>query len=1097
MSAEKTRTVCLEPETLAAFAEGKLKRHEIPAVLAHLDQCPDCMGALEAANDAVDMTGRSAGTGRFRTWPLAAVAAMIVIAVGLAIALLRPVPPLERLAGLAPAEARTVEPRLSGGFAWAPYRGPLRATGDAPDARRLKLSGVAGELVEKADREGSPQSQHEAGVALVLIEQPLEAVARLRVAAGREAADARSWSDLSAAQYAAALRLDRPSLYPEALAAADRALRLDPDLPEARFNRALVLERLGLSRQAREAWQRYLEIDPSSPWATEARERLERLPETTGSSLFDRDRSRLEQAAKAGDPETVEALVRRHPQLSRGYAEFDYLARWGEALLSGDTAQAADGLAIARGIGDALARVSDEGLLREVVRSIDAADTAGRRAIADGHVLYHRGRVTYSLQRPTEAEPELLQAAAHFSTGGSPMSLVARYYAANARFDQNDVRGARARLETLLAEADARPAFAALGAQVRWQLALCHMVDEDWSGARHLLLDAESAFRRLGEQNNLGFIESLLASVLASLGRADEGWAARIRSFEILSAEGHGDRLAVSLGAAARSETRTGRPEAARALLRLEQEIDREAGSDVLLANALVREAVLSTRLGGELGDEKEASALAREARTVAGRIDDPRLRAWALADVDFAEGATTLRTDPRRARERLARAVDFYRTAERPVFLPEAHLLRARAALRLGETDEARADLEAGLAAVERHRIRFAGPVTGTGVVDAVESLLQETMRLHLQRGDIAGAFACAERSRAHFSPEGDLPIPMSELQRRLAGTGAAVLQLFLLPDEIVAVSVSENDRSMARQPATERHLARLAERALDADREAAGALYDLLIRPSEGTLAGARHLIVVAGPPLELIPFAALYDSAARQYLVESLSVAVAPSASSLRVSRGVEGQRSVIALALPAGEVDGAAALPETAAEVADLGRLYRESIEISGAQATFAALLDATGRADVVHIASHTERQGGAGDAALVFAGERNGRGRRVSWSEIAAGRLRPASVVTLAACETLRRPPLRQTRALSLAGGFLAAGAGDVVGTLTPIADADARAIFRDIHGHLAASLGPAEAVQRAQLSALASESTGRRRTAWRAVAVLTSSIPRN
>ena len=191
---------------------------------------------------------------------------------------------------------------------------------------------MAGELVEKADRDGSPQHQHDAGVALVLIEQPLAAVARLRAAASRAPAEAKSWSDLAAALYAAALRLDRPALYPEALAAVDRALRIQPELPEALFNRALILERLGLSWQAREAWQRYLQIDPSSPWAAEARVHLDRLPAATGASLFDHDRPRLEAAAKAGDQATVEALVGRYPQLSRGYGEFDYLARWGEAL---------------------------------------------------------------------------------------------------------------------------------------------------------------------------------------------------------------------------------------------------------------------------------------------------------------------------------------------------------------------------------------------------------------------------------------------------------------------------------------------------------------------------------------------------------------------------------------------------------------------------------------------------------------------------------------------------------------------------------------------------------------------------------------------
>jgi len=1094
MSAGKTTTGCLEPETLAAFAEGKLKRHEIPAVLAHLEGCRDCMGALAAANDSLREASPHAGGGRFRTWSLAAAAVIALTALFSAPFVrqwLRPVSPVERLVALAPPAARAVEPRLSGGFAWAPYRGPLRTVGErGSDSRRLKLAGVAGELVEQADRDGLPHHQHDAGVALVLIEQPLEAVTRLRAAALSAPGNAKGWSDLGAALYAAGLRLGRPSLYPEALAAFDRALRIEPGLPEARFNRALTLERLGLAGQAREAWQRYLEADPGSPWAAEAREHEKRLGTMTGAVLFEHDRPLLERAVEAGDRAGVEAFVRRHPQLCRTHGELASLGAWGEALRRGDPAAAARALAVARGIGEALVRASGESLLAEAVRAIDAASASGRETLAAAQVLYFRGRTTYLRQRPTEAEPGLRQAARLFAAAGSPMALRARYYAAETRFDQNDVHGARVELEALLAEADVQPRFAALGAEVRWELARCHIVDDDWTGAYLLLAGAESAFRRLGERNYQGFMDTMLASALLSLGRADEGWATRIRSFELLSAEGLGDRLAVSIGSAARMEARAGRIDPARALLELEQEIDRAAGNSLLLSNALVREAVLSAASG----DDDRASSLAREALVEAERIADPGLRDAALADVRFAEGAAALREAPRRAKERLTLAIDFYRTIEKPFFLTECYLLRVRAALRLGETKEALRDVENGLATVERHRIRFGGGATGTGVVDAGRALLGEGLNLAFREGDVAGAFAYAERAQAQLSPASASRVSLAELQKQLAGSDTAVLELILLPDELVAIAVSERDRSLTRRPLTEGRLAALAARAAAADGLASGELYDLLLRPSERALAGARHLIVVAAPALEAVPYAALYDSAARRYLVETASVAVAPCASVLRSLPAVA-RRSVVALALPAGGLDDAAALPEAEEEIAEVGRLYREASAISATRATFPALLAAAPQADVLHIASHTERQAGAGDTALVFAaGEAGGSGRRVSWDEIAAIRLPPATVVCLAGCETLRRPALPQTRALSLGGGFLAAGASDVIGTLSPIEDVDARELFSDVHRHLAAGASPTEAVRSTQLAALEAESAGRRRTAWRALALLTRRI---
>ena len=204
---------------------------------------------------------------------------------------------------------------------------------------------------------------------MVLIDKPEEAIARLEAATSRAPREAKAWSDLAAARYAAAALRGRTSLLPEALAAVERALAIEPRLPEARFNRALILGRLGLTQQARRAWQAYLEVDNSSPWATEARQRLATIPVTTGDAEFRRELPRLESAAVANDKRTVVELVQRHPQQSRANAEGDHLGRWGAAVRRGDAAEAVRLLAICRQIGDALAPLAGETLLRDVVRA--------------------------------------------------------------------------------------------------------------------------------------------------------------------------------------------------------------------------------------------------------------------------------------------------------------------------------------------------------------------------------------------------------------------------------------------------------------------------------------------------------------------------------------------------------------------------------------------------------------------------------------------------------------------------------------------------------------------------------------------------------
>lgn len=1073
---ETRGTGCLDAETLAALAEGKLTRSEIPAVLAHLEVCQVCTHALETANEMHD----EPASARHRYW-LAVAAALVIVIAGVLVTRRIVVSPDEgtaTLVSLAPKNGRIVEPRLTGGFGWAPYGGPMRASNTAsdpasdtpPDPDALKLAGAAGGILDRARQDSSTEAQQAAGAALLLIERPLDAVTRLRAAADRAPSDAALWNDLGAAQYAAAVRLDRASLYPEALASLDRALTLRADLPEALFNRALALERLGLPAQARQAWQRYLAVDGSSPWAAEARAHLARLPSANNDSLFRSDQPRLEQAAVAGDSTTVAALVRRYPQQARTFGEAEYLGRWGEALQRGDAAEAARMLTIARAVGGALGGSTGEALLEEAVRAIDSA--AGPASLAEGHVLYRRGRVTYSRHSPAAAEPDLRRAAAIFAAANDPMSLAARYFAANTRFDQNDVTGARRELEALRAEADALPRYAALGAQIRWQLALCLMQDDDWAGAIPLLADAETAFRRLGERANNGFMHVLLADAYACVGRPDEGWASRIRAFETLSAENRGDRLPAAFSAAVFVELRNGRREAARSLLRLQRGVLRETGNDVLLTLALVREAVLNA----ELGDTGAAWTNVREASAVTSKLTDEALRTRASADIAFAQGAVLLHSDPARARAFLGNAIDGYQRSEAPPFLAECHLLRARAALRMNDPEAARRDLDAGIDACERHRIRFADSVTGIAVLDAGPALYRESIRLAAARGDADAVFRDAERFFGQLGP-GPIAAPrtLPELQRRLAGSGAMVVELVVLPQEVVTLAITADDAVIHSTKAD------VSSASLDETQ-----LYDLLIRPIEGQLARSDRLIIVADPLLNGVSFAALRDSSTGRRLIERMPVATALSAGMLFRAERTHPQPSMVGVELESGEQTRLPALPGAREELGRIAKFYRRAETIDGA--SFPAFIEAAAQANVVHVAGHTERQDRTGEAVLVF-----GRNERVSWRQAAAASIDGAPIVVLAACSTLRNAPAAQLRTLSLGAGFLAAGAGDVIGTLAPISDNDARMIFDRLHRHLAAGRDAAEALRLAQLDAMAAEAAGHR-NAWRSVALLTNRL---
>jgi tetratricopeptide (TPR) repeat protein len=1066
-------TPCLSDETLAAFAEGRVDAKTRVEVLAHIETCSECMAAVLSATAHLHEEHGVSAPRRFPSPWWLAVAALLVAVVAVPL-IRRRGGPVARLVAVAPRSARVIEPRLSGGFAWAAFAGTDRAASETISVEQMRVAGVAGELVEQAESHRDADAQHAAGLAMVMVRKPADAISRLEAAVA-QSENAPTLSDLAAARYAAASQLGRASLYPLALSAADRALALDPNLPEALFNRALILERIGLSGEARAAWERYLQVDPSSQWAREARTHLADLPPATRASSFDRDRPLLE----GGDVAAVHRAVATNRDRARAFAEAEYLARWAEALQRHDETDATRWLSIARNIGSALIAVSGESLVRDAVHAIDNASPADRESIAAAHLSYRSGRIAYSRGQRDAAERELLRSAELFEAARDPMSLVARYYAAGARLARSDTSGAHADLEAARAAADTHPGYISLGAHVRWELGRALMLEYDWPAAALVLADGAAMFRRSGERGSEAFVETMLAQALTSVGRDDDAWLARTRAFTALSAEGESELLATSLAAAMRAELAAGSRDAALSLSSLELSVARVGQRPELVMDALVNRSMLES-MNGQSGIAMETS---RQAAQIANGTADAALRARRGADVAVAKGAALAGSDPRAAMGALTPAIDFYAAHDLPFALPEPLLIRARCAARRGDAGAALADLERGIAIVEEHPPTVGGVAIGTGVLDAEHALFADAIRLTLDRGELPAAFAFAERSRGGA-------VTIAELQRRLSGSGMAVIELVALRDELIIFAVSERDAIVARERGSIAELATLASATLtEPGMTSAATLYDRMIRPVDALLATARAVVFVPDRELINVPFAALYDRQMRRYLVERFAVSIASSAASLQRDAGRGGVLSLAAIALPSGGVS--MALPEAEREVRDVASLYVQSESIPAGKATFVALQDAVANADVVHIAGHTEEQPGGGEQALLLAG----MPQRVSWQMIAAAPSARRGIVVLAACETLLPPASSGTRAISLGAAFGLAGASDVIGTLAPIGDRDARMLFASLHRQLASGVSPAQALRAAQQEAINAGNENGGRRSWRAVALLTRRIP--
>jgi tetratricopeptide (TPR) repeat protein len=274
---------CPELEVIAAFLDRRLDDTDRAEVAGHLSSCESCYFAFSEAAQIKPVLAKVASRPSWWTnnrilWSSAAAglaaAATVVLAITGALPLGRSSAPELTTLVAAVGTDRTIEPRLTGGFAHGPLRGALRSSETtgmnlSPDVRI-----AAAEIEKTTGGRQSAGAKQARGIASLIVGDIDRAVATLEEAAAQSPSNARILNDLAAAYLVRGQRSGQSEDLSKALASVNRALNADRSLQEAWFNRAYALERLSMTKEARDAWQAYLAIDDRSGWADEARVHL-------------------------------------------------------------------------------------------------------------------------------------------------------------------------------------------------------------------------------------------------------------------------------------------------------------------------------------------------------------------------------------------------------------------------------------------------------------------------------------------------------------------------------------------------------------------------------------------------------------------------------------------------------------------------------------------------------------------------------------------------------------------------------------------------------------------------------------------------------
>jgi CHAT domain-containing protein/tetratricopeptide (TPR) repeat protein len=878
-------------------------------------------------------------------------------------------------------------------------------------------------------------------------------------------------ADLSAVHL---LRFDRSRSTLDALRSleyAQRALEHDPSQRGARFNLLVGAAQLQLSQQVKRI-EREFSGDPSAH--RRVLELLQRVP--IGESATPLDTS-LALMTVAG----LRQLAQEQPQRAREFGWQRALADWARATLDRDAPSARSSLASAQTLGEVLSQQGADGSLDEAVQEIKGASTNAPliARLANAHQQFAKGYTAY-LEARYDASLHSMDAVVRAAPNGSPLRGWAALHAAIARTSTFHATQAERALRDLIAMTDSmrRPALAA---RARWSLGSVLLRNRRHDEGMRWLAAAEALFSRIGERENTGAVQSIQAEETYDAASVDTAFTLMQRALETLRPFRESLWFHNHLLVMARAAQAEGLLRAAELIEEEDVAVSRMAGSAINRTEArLALARILALR-----GNSSASTTLFRQLLSEVGSLESAQARQFLGAElqVNLATlGATAHSTADGVLLD--ASLAYFDSLGNRAHAIP---ILLARADTRLARNASgAMADLARASALLGGHASTLPEAETRAAYVERMRTVFERLLTLRLGTGDTTGALAALEQGRVSLAgwPRS------SAATADGAGPNGATLDLALVGDTLLAwyrAKASTRWHFVRRVLPRARFVQDVLELRTLLARGASepavvprlAALYESLLRPVAGYLDGdSTMLTIVADADLAAVPFAALRDSSCGCFLVERRPLRLSSSLEDAGRRRAAYPRTPVALLvadpALDARAFPGVPRLPHARAEVGTIAGLFVQPIMMSDTQATVTAVRYALSRASTMHFAGHAffdERHPQRSMLALApFAGHEG----RLTAATIVTLNLSRVELVVLAACETARGGEGRAGFVSSMAGAFLKAGAGGVVGTLWRVEDEAEYRLMIAFHQAWHESRDAAAALRIAQLNFLRS-----------------------
>lgn len=1054
-------SACLDPETIAAFIDGRLQGEERTQVESHIARCSDCYDLfVEAAHATLSVTAPPAGAAgpaqgssvRSRRWLWAAGLAAAVLLVASVFLRRTPADRIDdAMAGLVASvgESRFAEARVSDPFAWGPP--PVVMRGDA--RRDIPLPVQRAMLaVQEAAQGDQPRALRAAGVAALATGDLDRSITLLDRASAGGAADAHV--DYAAALFERWRRDQRAADLATALDQIVRALRTKPNEPAALFDQALILEGLGLKTQADAAWNAFLAVDATSRWADEARAHVQRLR----ASVNLRD-------WRPGDEPAATVLAREYPGALTAFLE-TYLRNWHQRPSSEER----------RAAGIAAARLRSAGRARtltELVASSEAKMSDDRQACL-ARLFELRGEALTAFEDARSGESaRLAEQAGHAASCAGvlvPELTAIRLQAQYAATRSPDAVAAVAQAATA-AEQERRWDLAG---RLRQTLAAAMVRAARFDAALSSNQSALDDFDKDGDLAAIGAVHSAMGEVFQMQGDAERAWEHYREALGRISLMSSYRQRHIGISLAATAAESQSLPGTALWLAReLEAHAERSGNGAGLVMSRLIQ-----ARSIAALGAPADAAPLLDAARQALPAVADERLRRAYGWELSWHQGRILQSEQPRAALAALDDAYAGYRASANHARLAEVLLTRGYAERQLGHPADAEQSWAEGVDIVDQQRQGSTEPELRISRVDELWDLYSELIEARKDRPALALETWERGRARALLDALGGAarrqPLRGSELYEWLPA-GVTVLAYSVHPQELMIFIVDRTGVRIVSAPVSQSSLERMVRGYVAAlERNTApseAAALGAWLLPRDLKLEPNRPLVVIPDAGLHSLPFATLPIGDGRA-LVQASTPIMASSLTTLRITTeqwaGL-GSRQLLTAASEGAPARNLAPLRGTLVEVQQIAQRYSAPVVLEGKAVTRDALLRRLSRADVFHFAGHA-LSGGRRDAeGLAVFGDSD----LVTPDDIIAAHPPRGMVAILSGCETGLGSLANGEGAASLSRAFTAAGASAVVASLWRISDADVPHLLVDLHSQMTEGVPPPAALAAVQRNAIA------------------------